>query len=323
MFWGSITLSDAHGVLGPRAIEAASCSEAVDALTFVSALLLEDRAHAAEGTSARARTPAPAAAGRTRRTRGPEATATTTPSSEAASSTDNESNEPTEPSVPAPPTREPALAEPAPKAADAEREPSVPPANASAPARSDEAETEASRRPRALALRGSLAVAGLAVSGVAPAVRPGVGLSAGLAVFVGRAFALSVALGLRAALPHHERSLEGDGTFLWWSTTLAVCAAARSATDAARVALCLDGEAGQIRANGRATDDPNQVHPAWLGLGPAARTSLRLFGRWRLVPGVSLLVPSARDRFVVGASELHRVSRLTFRGELGVAVEWP
>lgn len=333
-FVGTISLSDGEGVLGPRAIEAPSCSEAVDALTFVAALLLDDRARAtsearsssapsptstrARSTSA-ARIPAVPARPRADQPAAPAESSQGVPSvREKPSATETSSESEPEASTDArgsstsaqPPTPQPPAPSP----------PTVAPRESAPPSDREHAAPEPAR---VSPLRGSLSVSGLGVHGVAPSVRPGLGLAVGVDKPVGRAFALSLAVGLRATWPHQARSSEGNGTFFWWSSNLALCGAVTTAADAARFLLCGEVEAGQILARGQATDAPKHRQSTWLALGPAARASVRLLGRWRLVPGFGLLVPATQDRFVVGARELHRVSRLTFRGELAIAVEWP
>jgi hypothetical protein len=167
-------------------------------------------------------------------------------------------------------------------------------------------------------LRASLAVSALAVSGVAPSVRPGLSAGGALSAPFASHVSFSLALGLRTTLPQEVSSPEGTGTFSWWSSALALCAALGQPTGAVRGALCLDAEAGQILARG-----PEHVRAPWLALGPAARVSVHVRGPWRISPGVGLLLPATRDRFVIGQSELHQVPRLTFRGELALVFEWP
>jgi hypothetical protein len=327
VFLGSISLSDAHGVLGPRAIEAPRCNEALDALTFVAALLLEDHARAAADATPRTRPSTGATSGRARHTSTAAtlAPSTKTTSEQAHTSGTLETNDGGEPaaetSTPAPPV---APAAPSASATASSPAPTAP-VRADVAPDADGAPDEQNVPPQASSrpMRGSLTLGVLLVSGVAPLLRPGLSLSAGLAAPLGRSFELSATVGLRATLPHQAHSAEGDGTFHWWSSAAALCAALVSSADALRAALCLAGEAGQILATGRATDAPQRVHSTWLALGPAARTSLRLGGPVRLVSGVELLVAGARDRFVVGTRELYRVSRLTFRAELALAVEWP
>ena len=320
--YGSISLTDAHGVLGPRAIEAERCSEAVDALSFVAALLLDDRARTAAGEPAggRARvapgephTPRAAQAG-SAQAAGTVAAGTPTEPARPGQSTSTTSA-PTAAAVaaapgPAPAPPPPAATPEAPTAAPAQpAEPPEPP------------EPPSAGRP--LRLRGSLAVSALAVSGVAPSVRPGLGVWAALAAPLAPSVSLSLALGVRTALREIEHSPDGTGTFHWWSSVLSLCAALGRAGGVVHGALCLDAEAGQIVADGTDTEQPDRVRTAWLALGPAARVSVHVRGRWQLVPGVGLLLPGTRDRFVIGPSELHQVPRLTFRAELALLVEWP
>jgi hypothetical protein len=329
-FLGTISLTDAEATLGPRKIEAQSCSEAVDALTFVAALLLEDHARAAVDVRSRADDARASNAGARPRATTPAVRANTRATSPTlapeAVSDEPSASEPVSPTAPDEPTssiRTEVAAPPVPAAALAtgdspsERDPPNDDADTTTP------EFDAMGPARAWPVRGSLSVAGLLVSGVAPLLRPGVAVSAGLAWSFGETYALSLALGVRGTWPHEERSTQGNGEFRWWSSSFSLCARVQSERDAARVSLCLDGEAGEIVAHGRATDDPHGVRATWLAVGPAARASVRLRGRWRVVPGFGLLVPGARDRFVVGTRELYRVSPLTFRGELALAVEWP
>jgi len=320
-FYGSIALSDAHGVLGPRAIEAERCSEAVDALTFVAALLLDDRARAADQPRPAARTPAVAGDTHGRR------------ASQTAGALPRDSRPGSTPATATPEAAQREVQNPAPTTPDAAEvvAAAAPTAQADAPAPSDRASEPAGvpaepseRAARAPSrLSGSLAVSALAASGVAPSVRPGLGVWGALSLPLAGNVSVSLALGVRTTLPQEVPSSEGTGTFGWWSSALALCAALGPPTGAVRGALCLDGEAGQIVAQGQGADQPPRVHAPWLALGPAARMSVHVRGPWRLAPGVGLLLPGTRDRFVIGQTELHQVPRLTFRGELALVVEWP
>jgi len=326
-------MSSRGGVVGQRTIEASHCSEAVDALAFVAALLVDDRARSlAPPTDASQAKPNAAS----ERAREPRRAGGTRSPAEARPGTSESSTGPgaTSPAEDPPhatpldrtsaPTAEPAGTEPAPTAPRETVPTDMQPRKSAAVERVRGDESTEAPEPRAPWRLGSgFGVGALLVSGVAPALRPGIELRATGYALHGRVSALSAAIGGRTTLPHDEVRLEGTGKFGWWSIVLTLCAGVHGQADRLAAALCLTGEGGQVVARGRATEDARGRRARWLALGPALQLGVRLGGPVWLAPGFELLWPSTRDRFVVGATELHKVPRLTFRAQLAVAVRWP
>jgi hypothetical protein len=336
---GRLTLTDDAGLVGQRTIEARSCGEAVDALAFVAALLHERRAQAAPRS--RARVAAPRAGGDARAvgSSAPDLTsiepgesvgANTRADDPAAASSLERRVDPAADTSTA--GGEGAATSPvgarmangdAPRPASTSAAVGDPPrsARASGPL-GPGVDMRRALRPPVLELAGSVALGGLLVSGVAPALRPGLDLRATGYARHGRRAELALSLGLRATLRHDERSAEGTGRFAWWSATFAACGALRSSLSIVPM-LCAVGEAGRIVAGGRATEAPRRARVPWRALGVALRLRVPIAGPVWLAPGLELLWPATRDRFVVAERALHRVPWLTFRAELAVGVHWP
>lgn len=333
---GSIVLSSPERVLGQRDIEASRCSEAVDALAFIAALLLEEGARASAPKNAPADAPA-SAASPSAATSG-EPLPTTGPVERARQAqpatpveTDTASGERRAPDRSA----APANSEPAESVDSAARRA---PLDVAPPAQQAVAEAvtpamQTARQPHTSAPRASLlrsraggrasTRAGVAiVSGVAPSPRPGLSLGAGVLLVDGAHAALSLDLGMRASLPQQVPSRDGAGRFSWWSSVGLLCADVRVASKVG-ASLCATAELGRLVARGLSTDDAVTRRARWLALGPTARVAVQLLGPLWLEPALGVLLPTTRDRFVVGESELHAVPRLTFRGELSLRVRLP
>lgn len=274
-----------HG--SERRVEAARCDEAVDALTLVIALLVEPPA---------SRPTRPVQDGSARPARaGSETSAASRPTEPLAGPANVRavSGEPGARSEPAPPEdRSSPLRSPVPSERD-RYERTVPP------------------------VRFGLAASGLLAFGALPAPRPGFSARVGVD-FVLRELALGVELGARGLFAHVERSDQGSARFGLWTASAALCA--RRGTWL-RGSLCASGELGALTARGEATTQPADARVLWSALGPTLRMRLAVFGPLALESGVELAFALARDRFTLGASELFRVSPLTVRGELGLAVE--
>jgi len=305
---GELVLDDGRGAPARRRIEARRCSEAVDALAFVTALLLEQRRRER------------AVGGRSGEDAGSDADATSSAIEEPPSAGEPEParQEDLSPREAAtaetPELRTEATPSPEQSRKEPEAAPHAPQAATAEAARTTPARRRCGPPPR---MHGELTAAALVVSGVAPIARPAAGASAALGV--GH---VSLRAGVRVALPHTARSDEGAGRFGWWSATAALCAGSAAPTRRVGGALCAAAEVGQLHAEGDDTQAPRRARRTWTAVGPRAQLYVRVLGPLIVQPAVELVVPIARDRFEVGASLLHRVPSLTFRAELALGVRF-
>jgi hypothetical protein len=331
---GEISLHEGRATVARRQIEAATCAEALEAVAFVAALLLEQ--HAAKHKPAGARPSPPARSGRVPSRAG------------APDEPDVQARSPVNPSPPAgepavrqgAPGSEPALSELTDQGAQAasggpaERAPTAGvavPEREPLPARRAESDRAVERRPasfiappdrRGVAnpLRARLGAAALLVAGVAPRPWPGLALDGGFARALGPLQG-ALSIGLRATLPQRERADEGSALFSWWSASAAMCG---GSPDAAAVSaeLCLTGETGQLTGRGERTLDARTKRVPWFAVGPVAQLAWRLSSRLSLAAGATLLVPLRDDRFQIAGQTLHRVPQLTYRAALGVRLHF-
>jgi hypothetical protein len=276
---------------GPaRALAAASCEEAADALALVAALMLRDLG-GAEIQSPTREGAAPRSSGHARpRARDDEARA----------SEQREREQPTPPAERHVPAQEAAQPEAPPLAA---REPDRTPA--AAPARAFFS-----------APRLELALSGFAAFRVAPHVRPGLELALSLSARAAGGARLSAQLGLRASLPDRVRNEDGRARFSWYAAAPALCVAGPERRLWAFA--CALAELGALRARGRASDSGHAYARFWGALGPAAGAGLTLHPRVGLRLSGELLGVLVRDRFRLAGRPVFTVPSLAFRAELGV-----
>jgi hypothetical protein len=207
--------------------------------------------------------------------------------------------------------------DPAPAASPQPPDAAKPPARA-APVSTTPVSVPRARRPPQYAwwLHGSALLA----SGVAPSARFGGAFGASLVSVYQPRLQLGVGLGLRMVQAYSSQREQGLISMAWWSGSGLVCAGPRLGTRAA-LDTCLAGELGRLRARGRETREAASSDRLWAALGPAARARLRLFGPVSVEGGLAALLPFARHRYLLAEQRVHSVPRLTFRVELGVAVQ--
>lgn len=272
-----------------RRINASTCEEAVEALSLIAALLAQPgaiRSGSAQQAASVAQSARPGLG--------------TTAATSARERVD---------APPAPPARANGAKAPLP-ASPQEPEPARAPSQALASA----------RRARLFVPRVELTVLSLLASGIAPALRAGIAFDAALG-FSSSMLDLSLHVGARGAFPHTARSDAGAAHFAWLSGLVDACIGARTRRHFT-TAGCLASELGRIVARGSDTAEPQRVRPLWFGLGPALRIAHAPHRRLVLVASASALFSGARDKFLIGERELHRVPLLTFRCELGVGVRF-
>ena len=328
-----------------RSVTAASCDEAVDALTLVTALLIEPQARSEPPRSdAQRAAAAPAGDGgreaSTSRSRSPSASAAdagrnaaAAPSPGPRASTANENaasvdtagapdaerreREGEQPSEGQRAKEQPneRAAERAPLAAQATREREAPAQGAA-----NAAEGAAIRADDESGLQLDVAVAALLVVGTLPAPRPGLLGRLALALPLSRAWAVALELSGRGLLPQRERGPEGDARFRFYAGGAGLCA--RRGGERLATSACAQAELGQLAAQGENTSNPQRARTLWSAVGAGARAALTLASPLALHAGLELLFPTSRDRFEVGPTALFVVPRLTFRMELGLGVHF-
>jgi hypothetical protein len=285
-----------------RRLEAPSCAEAVDALALIAALMLDPSAASEHGAASHK----------------PDASEHSAPAS---------ANQPDRPPAPAGQARA-AVAAPAPRPEQPARAPAaaspISLAAPSVPPRSSLGASEEAPR----AARPSqpppwsflLHASALLAAGVAPNPSWGAALGARLATTRAQRLELAAALGARLVQMYRSERAQGEVHLGWWSGSAGLCAGARLGARAALVG-CLEGELGQLRARGERTRQPASSQRLWAALGPATLVRWRVLGPVSLQAGLSGLFPFARHRYVLADQTVHSVPALTFRVELGVAVQ--
>jgi hypothetical protein len=325
-----------------RRVQAANCSEAVDALALVTALLLEPEREGAY--------PKPSSEQTTR----PDPETTKPPTSARESRSNRASaNKPRDPgSAPSTtaPVRQPppdgadgsppsveapveeasersdeVAAEPPPelpndRSAELTREAEPPPVSAPSE-RGPEVEVEGSQRsrPRRLPAFG-LALSVLPAYGSLPRWSPGLLGRAAVSFPRGRPLRAALELSGRNFLPQRERYPQGDARYGLRSGALAVCV--RGQLGRVVTSGCATAELGKLWAEGRNTMNPARAEVLFAALGPGARLAVRTFGPLSVHLGGELLVPLTRDAFELAGARLFRVRPLTIRLEVGVGLDF-
>lgn len=279
---------------GPaRALAAASCDEAADALALVAALMLRDLA-AAEAASPAPEQPAVRAAGHSKPRVREGQTRVNVAGAQEQAAQEASAPESTQPE---------SETQPAPAVAP---EPELPAASA------------APSSPLFTAPQLSLALSGFAAFRVAPHVRPGLGLTLALSALTRAGPRLAVQLGLRATLPDRLNNADGSARFSWFAAAPALCL--EGPERRLRAFACAVAELGMLRASGRASESAHAYTRFWGALGPAAGAALSVHPRVGLRLSGELLGILVRDRFSLAGQRVFRVPRLAFRAELGIWV---
>lgn len=164
----------------------------------------------------------------------------------------------------------------------------------------------------------ALFAAGFAAWGVAPNVRPGLGLGVSLSALARNGPRLSVLLGLRATLPDLHRSEDGRAQFVWFAAMTALCA--EMPERRLRASGCAVVELGGLRASGAASVTGHAQTRFWGAVGPSLAGSLLVHPRVGLRLGGELLGVLLRDRYSLAEQAVFSVPRLAFRAELGLWV---
>ncbi|HEX6242259.1 MAG TPA: hypothetical protein VFZ61_15215 [Polyangiales bacterium] len=294
-----------------RRLEAASCTEAVNALSLVAALILDAAPTAPTDTAAPTR-------------HHPRAGARSAPAAAAAAPA-VDSAEPSD----AQPGNPPGLAEPtATDAAPTELEPQSPPAEAAntavrpappaqPPPRADVTPARAPRIPGQLVL--NLYASALLMTHSAPVVRPAAALGLGLGVRRG-ALVIAGEADARAALPHTETTAQGRARFALLAAGVRLCAEGLMAGARLGASGCASAELGTLAARGSDTEAPESSRSFWAALGPGLRLSWYSARRVGVRLGAELLFPLTRPRYTLGEEPVFSVQSLTFRAELALRV---
>jgi hypothetical protein len=161
--------------------------------------------------------------------------------------------------------------------------------------------------------------AALMLSGIAPALRPGLGLGTRVRVRLRGPTELAASLGGRMALPHREQRATGAVDFQWWAAAAALCAGGRLLDDTFSLAACAASEWGRLGARGRRTLNARAGAVLWAAAGPSVLLSFQLRRRFSLHAHVEALLPLVRDSFLLADQTVHQVPWLTLRAGLGVA----
>jgi hypothetical protein len=325
---GEISLARPHGASAVRKLTARDCEEAVDALALVAALMLEPPPQArAEGTRAASASAAPRHGSRGASTAHGAGQQDARPERSEASQRAGAAAEAEQrqgagaEAEPEPGARTAGAEATSALAGDATRATPGPAAAAQAAAPSPRPPLPA-RRAAPVRRQITLGAAALVATGVAPAARVGGAFALGLLSQRAPRFELAAHLGVRFVQAYDSERDQGHVEMRWWSGSASLCAGTplggRAGLDG-----CLAGELGRLHARGSDTSLPSSSDRLWSALGPA------LLGRWRVLGPLSLegglhaLFPLVRHHYVLAEESVHSVPRLTFRGELGVLLQFP
>jgi hypothetical protein len=274
-----------------RALTAASCAEAADALALLIALTLDGPGENAAPVAAPAAEPAAGA------TTAGTSTAREPANSDAAAAEHAASAHPT------PPAAAPEPATPPPPQGHAEHA-----------ARGEHAGVFAFEH-------AGVGASARAVFGVAPNAMPGVALTAEIAWRGAGWFAPLLRLSAGRSWASADTP-DGHAAFRLDAAHLAACVAGlRRGGFAARA--CASTALGRLRASGSDTYEPHTRARAWAGVGAELLLALDLAGPLQLEAGAGLTAPLRRDRFAFAPAVFHRVAALCGEGQLGLSLRFP
>jgi hypothetical protein len=159
----------------------------------------------------------------------------------------------------------------------------------------------------------------LALHGLAPAIQPGLQLTAAITLASG-ALDWSARVGGRVALDDTVSSSQGVSHFGFVGGVLQLCATGRLGSSALRLSSCAVAEPGAFSASADDTRKPRSYLRPWLATGAGADLSWRV-ARWlALRAGAEALIPARRDRMLLAGELVYRVAPIGLRVQLGVEV---
>jgi hypothetical protein len=165
----------------------------------------------------------------------------------------------------------------------------------------------------------SLGASLLALHGLAPAIQPGLQLTAAITLAPG-ALDWSVRAGGRVALEDAVSSRQGVSHFAFIGGVVQLCATGKLGSSALHLSGCAVAEPGRFSASADQTRNPHSYRRPWLAAGAGADFSARV-AHWLAVrAGVEALVPTRRDRMLLAGELVYRVAPIGLRLQLGVEV---
>jgi hypothetical protein len=168
----------------------------------------------------------------------------------------------------------------------------------------------------------SIGASGAIVSGVAPALMPGVSAQAVLAFHGAGIFAPALQLSAAHAWVNDLSQPGGVADFQRTTVRLDLCPLAlRAGFLAARA--CVSAAAGSLSAQGSETYVPRASSRGWLDLGTSLRGTASIGPVFQVLAGVVLAFPLRRDEFAFRPDVFHRVAALSWEGQLGLGVRFP
>lgn len=159
----------------------------------------------------------------------------------------------------------------------------------------------------------------LAISGMAPAIQPGLQLTVGFGVATGE-LGWRIELGGRIAREDRLRSPDGDAAFAFTGGVLRACLAGTLGSARLVLSSCAVAEPGLFSAAGRQTQHPRSHSRLWLAAGAGAEASWRLTTWLNLRAGGELLAPVRRDRMLLAGNTIYRIPALGLRLHLGLEI---
>ncbi len=166
-------------------------------------------------------------------------------------------------------------------------------------------------------------VHGIAVSGIAPGILPGV-VGFVEAAKTGEAWWLPAArLSLRRAQAGGFEAEGGTAAFRVTTAGLELCPTHLPPSASVGIRPCVFGEVGVLRAAGSNTIEPRSVDHRWIGLGPSARLELVPVTGLMLEVRFAAEIPTVRGRFLFAPEVFHEVDPVTVIVALGVAARFP
>jgi hypothetical protein len=168
----------------------------------------------------------------------------------------------------------------------------------------------------------SIGASAVIVSGVAPALMPGLSAQAVFAFYGSGIFAPAVQLAAAHVWVSHLSQPGGIADFQRTTVRLDLCPLGlRAGILTARA--CVSSAAGSLNAQGSDTYVPRTSSRGWLDLGTSLRATARIGPVFQVVAGVVLAVPLRRDEFAFRPDVFHKVAALSWEGQLGLEVRFP
>lgn len=160
------------------------------------------------------------------------------------------------------------------------------------------------------------------IGGVAPNLMPGLAVHAIVAFRSSGLLAPALQLTAAHAWVNGLSQSGGAADFQRTTVRVDVCPIALHAL-VLTARACLSAGAGSLSAQGSDTYVPRTSSRGWFDLGASLRANADLGPVFQVVAGLTLAFPLRRDSFAFRPDVFHRVSALSWEGQLGLGVRFP